>query len=615
MKRILTFFQLLLIFCLLWSTGSATAQKNLDFDIKYQKPFNEHAGRAVYASDRIVLKYENDFKPFRVVKLRANENVEEEISKYKNQKGVVYAGPSYFSYIDALPNDFNSSLQWHLDNASGSGIEATKAWDLSRGEGVKVAVIDTGLNLGGNDTPKCVLPGWDFVNNDNYPNDLNGHGTHVSGTIAQNTNNGYGVAGVAYEACIMPIKAMGDNGSGLNTDIVDAIYYAINNDAQIINMSLGSSHNDPIMAAAVKAAYDNGVVVVAAAGNNSSSALYYPAAYESVISVGATDYDKKLASYSNYGSSVDLVAPGGDMYEYKYNRRGQIVSTTIKDLNGDGYPDGVLQETYSPTENGFSFWFYQGTSMAAPHVAGAAALLLSVNNLLTPDEVRTALETSTEDLGNPGKDTTFGYGLVDVYAALAKVKPVGGDINVAPVAVATADKTTIYEGDTVYFDASGSYDADGDTLSFSWKINGVLVSNEAGFSYIFDSAGMFTADLAVSDGALSSNDSIVIEVVSSQEPEIIDMYSQLTINPKTRAVFNSAEATIIVTAGASGVGGALVSGTWSGDVKGSASGFTNSSGQIFFSSPELRKAPSAQFIFTINSIVKDGYLWQGTLVE
>lgn len=252
------------------------------------------------------------------------------------------------------------------------------------------------------------INGWDFINSDAHSNDDGSHGTHVAGTIIQTTNNNLGVAGVAFNTTIMPIKVLGAGGSGTHQQVADGIHYAVDNGAKIISMSLGGSAST-ILENAVAYAYNNGVTVVAACGNSNISTCDYPAAYDSyVIAVGATQYDETKAPYSSFGKSLDIMAPGGN---------------TGVDQNNDGFADGVLQQTFSDTPIDWAYWFFQGTSMATPHVAGVAALLLAEDSALTPDEVRNALESTAEDLGTPGKDSTFGWGLVDAAAALLSLTP------------------------------------------------------------------------------------------------------------------------------------------------------------------------------------------------
>ncbi len=252
------------------------------------------------------------------------------------------------------------------------------------------------------------IAGYDFVNDDTHANDDDGHGTHVAGTIAQTTNNNLGVAGIAFNTTIMPIKVLGADGSGTYDQVTDGIYYAADNGAKVINMSL-SGPAATILEDAVVDAYDSGVTVVAACGNSNASSCEYPAGYDNyVIAVGATQYDQTRAPYSNYGSTLDLVAPGGN---------------TGIDQNSDGYADGVLQQTFSDTPIDWGYWFYQGTSMASPHVAGVAALLLAKDPSLTPSEIRNVLQSTAEDLGATGWDQYYGYGLVDAQAALFSILP------------------------------------------------------------------------------------------------------------------------------------------------------------------------------------------------
>lgn len=247
------------------------------------------------------------------------------------------------------------------------------------------------------------VAGRDFVNNDDHANDDEGHGTHVSGTIAESTDNGIGVAGAAFDSAIMPVKVLGAAGYGTYQQIADGIYYAADNGADVISMSLGGGSPAQTLEDAVAYAYNHGVTVIAACGNSNTATCDYPAAYDPyVIAVGATQYDGARAPYSSYGPSLDVVAPGGN---------------TGLDQNGDGYADGVLQQTFSDTPIDWGYWFYQGTSMATPHVSAVAALLISTG-VTGPDAVREALESTAKDLGAAGWDQQYGSGLVDAYAAL-----------------------------------------------------------------------------------------------------------------------------------------------------------------------------------------------------
>lgn len=381
-----------------------------------------------YREGEIIVKFKNDVKPFRTIKLPQNIEVREALQAYLQRLDVEYAEPDYIASAFFVPNDPYLNFQWHLDNYTGSGINAKLAWDISTGTNVVVAVVDTGVAYedyfdglksyykAPDLASTCFVAGYDFINNDSHPNDDNSHGTHVSGTIAQSTNNGIGVAGVAHGACLMPVKVLDSNGSGAYSAVASGIRFAADNGAKVINLSLGGSASSQTLLDAIQYAYSKGVTIVAAAGNDGTSTISYPAAYNDyVIAVGATRYDTQKAPYSNYGAGLDVMAPGGD---------------TSVDQNGDGYVDGVLQNTFNPnTKNrkDFGYWFFQGTSMATPHVAGVAALVISKGSAVTPVDVRKAIETTARDLGVQGWDSTYGWGLVDAKAAL-QYSPVPPDL-------------------------------------------------------------------------------------------------------------------------------------------------------------------------------------------
>jgi serine protease len=304
-----------------------------------------------------------------------------------------------------------SPYQWNLAD-TGFGIHVPSAWDRSTGAGVAVAVVDTGISFetwgGFLQAPDLAattfLPGWDFIGNDAHPNDDNGHGTHVAGIIAANSNNGYGCAGIAPDCQLMPVKVLGPDGSGPTSKLADGIRYAADHGAQVINVSVGTSQASDALKEAVQYAHSKGIVIVAAAGNDGSDKTVYPAAYPGVISVGATRFDGQRAYYSNYGPTLNVVAPGGD---------------PNVDQNSDGFPDGILEQTFMRDGRGqFGYYFKAGTSQAAPHVTGVAALVLAVQPAFTPDQVEEAIEKTATDLGPPGRDDQYGWGLVNAAAAV-----------------------------------------------------------------------------------------------------------------------------------------------------------------------------------------------------
>jgi len=361
-----------------------------------------------------------------------NMSVEQMVAIYSHNPNVEYAEPNSICHAVFSPDDFfyAQGYQWNLDNPATGGIHMEQAWELSTGTGVTVAVLDTGIAYEDYDiyqkAPDFAITkfvdGYDFINGDSHANDDNAHGTHVAGTIAQSTNNQIGTAGIAYNATLMPVKVLDANGSGTALSLSEGLHWAAENGAKIINMSLSfgfvnnTAYNPgTTVCDEIKYAYDKGVTLVAAAGNEKKRSVAYPAAYEECIAVGATRYDENLAPYTNKGTALDLTAPGGD---FKV------------DQNGDGWVDGILQQTFDPNSKDpteFGYWFFEGTSMASPHVAGVAALviasLIDSGGDTNPANVRQILEATAEDHGASGWDTNYGWGIVDAYAALSLIDP------------------------------------------------------------------------------------------------------------------------------------------------------------------------------------------------
>ena len=415
-------------------------------------------------------------RAFRVVSVPKGQ-VMKKVEALRRNPRVRYAHPDLIAYADFVPTDGCYPLQWHLDNPVYGGIEMEQAWDISGGGSstVVVAVLDSGIAYE-TDGIYCRAPdlegatfaaGWDFINNDAHPNDDFGHGTHVAGTIAQTTNNSItvgsscdpgGVAGIAFNTTIMPVKVLDANGQGPISIIAEGIRWAADHGAQIINMSLGTPGPAWLLGAladAVQYAHGKGVVIVASSGNSSGATPHYPAAYPEVIAVGATTYDEKLASYSNRGN--ELCAPGG----------------FDQDLNGDGVPDMVLQNTFFDPDNSksvadtvcdFKYWFFSGTSMAAPHVSGLAALMLSVDSTLTNEDIRTILHDTADPV-----ESACGHGLINAHEALWTVAnsddppsvnikyPSSGDFISGPI--------------TVNINATDDNDAAG-ALTVEWNVDG-----------------------------------------------------------------------------------------------------------------------------------------------
>jgi serine protease len=362
----------------------------------------------------------SDLGDFHLVRIPVATTPEDMVSFFERHEHIQYAELNYCVQASFTPDDKLYSYQWNFENAVTGGIRMNEAWVIEEGDpNIVVAVVDTGVayeSYGAyTQAPDLAetrfVPGYDFVNDDNHPNDDNGHGTHVTGTIAQSTNNLIGVAGVAFRCSVMPVKVMDSDGVSDAFTVSQGILFAVNHGAHVINLSFGSPQPSRTLQNAVQTAYQRGVTVVAAAGNDGAKGNppSYPAAYtDYCIAVGAVRYDLARAPYSTKGSYISVVAPGGDV--------------TV-DQNADGYPDGILQQTFRSNPSVFAYWFLQGTSMAAPHVSGLAALLVS-HGVTGPDEVRKAIETTARDLGPKGKDAEYGWGMIDAHAALAAASAV-----------------------------------------------------------------------------------------------------------------------------------------------------------------------------------------------
>ena len=309
----------------------------------------------------------------------------------------------------AIPNDPGYPI-WNYDK-----INLSFAWDEQKGNSnVIVAVVDTGVSLDHPDLKANLVPGYDFVDRDEDPFDniyhedsKYSHGTHVAGTISAVTNNGIGIAGVAWNVKIMPIRVLGSNGEGNANDIIEGINWAVNHGANVINLSLGKTGPRPgeygteAFMEAIDIAIDQGVTVVAATGNDSTS-VAFPANYDPVIAVGALDHAGVKASYSNYGSDIDLFAPGGEAPE---------------DSNDDSAwrVTAILSTCYDKKTRKNIYAYMVGTSMAAPHVAGVAALLYS-RGFTVPSAIEAHLKSTASYLGDDSP--YYGAGKIDAYAAL-----------------------------------------------------------------------------------------------------------------------------------------------------------------------------------------------------
>ena len=376
----------------------------------------------------------------RVVHLAGGESVDRALRRLRRQRGVVWAVPDYRAHVAGalVPNDRGGGsaaggwqqMQWNFIGPA--SVNAPEGWANvaaaggAGGRGVTVAVLDTGVAYA-NRGPFTRSPdfsrfqfvaGWDFIARNGLPNDRNGHGTFVAGTIAEATNNHYGLAGLAYGAHIMPIRVLDAEGEGEASTIAEGVRFAVDHGARVINLSLEFSSNVtaadiPELIGALQYARRHGVFVDAAAGNEAHAAIAYPARAPNVVAVGATTEHGCLADYSNDGSGLTLVAPGGGA-----------------DANLPGDPDchpeqpagrDIFQVTFAGSPRRFGIPAgYEGTSMAAPHVAAAAALVIASRVLgrrPTPAQIAARLRATARKLGGGGDERLYGAGLLDVGAA------------------------------------------------------------------------------------------------------------------------------------------------------------------------------------------------------
>jgi serine protease len=362
------------------------------------------------------------YADFNVLTLPPDADVVAEAAAIAAQPGVLYAVPDAVARLAYVPNDPLYQYQWNFQRL---GME--RAWDINRGadSATVVAIIDSGLAYldQGNFRQAPDLAGANFVSphdfiwDDDTPVDLDGHGTHVAGTVGERTGNGIGVAGMAFNVSLMPLKAvsgpwdeaLGAPNIGSDATVAQALRYAADHGAKVINLSLGFDGDVPAVKDAIIYAIGKGAVVAAAAGNSgdSGSPRFWPAAYaasiEGLLAVAAVDYNFNRAYYSNSNDYVEIAAPGGDV---------------TADVNQDGYGDGILQQTIDQQLvsqgifNQFAYVFFEGTSMAAPHVSGLAALLMK-QGVTEPKAVEWAIEHFATDVGAPGRDNDTGFGVIN----------------------------------------------------------------------------------------------------------------------------------------------------------------------------------------------------------
>ncbi len=374
--------------------------------------------RPDFVPGEIIVQFKGDETPFQVVAAARGQEAQT-VQAFQQRPDVVYAELNYI--VEALgSNDTYYNNQWALNNIGqtivngfgtsiGSGTadadvdweEAWSGYSAALFSNVVIAIVDSGIDETHPDLNDKLVAGYDFVEGDNNPHDIYGHGTHVAGTAAAETNNGMGIAGVAFPASvkIMPVRVLNGDGFGSTANVALGIRWAADNGAKVINLSLGRKIDSTTLRNAVNYAWNMGAVLAAAAGNDGGGVKYYPASYPNVMSVAATDYNDKTASFSNFNSAVDVSAPGVNVF------------STFPTY------DFTIGTTYGRSKN---YDVGSGTSMSTPHVAGLAALLFAQDSARNNTTVRNIIESTADDRGAAGWDKYYGWGRINAFNALRR---------------------------------------------------------------------------------------------------------------------------------------------------------------------------------------------------
>jgi thermitase len=371
---ILLFYTVKYIVILL-QLDSSEFTKNTQIIVKFKEDVCEETQLKIHHKHKCTILDHNKELDFQV--LHSKRDISTLIKIYNKLEEVEYAEPNHMLKAFYIPNDPFFAYQYGPQK-----VQAPDAWDVTTSNGnIKIAIIDTGIQLNHPELAIKLWPGYNFVEGNLNPNDGNGHGTHVAGIAGALTENSLGIAGIAPSASIIPVRALDNSGNGTLSNIANAITYSTNAGAKVINLSLGSSQGSITLENAINHAWNQGVVIVAAAGNEASNTLTYPAAYQNVIAVASTDINDQKSDFSNYGTWVEVSAPG---------------STILSTYTGSYYA------------------YLSGTSMACPHVAGLAALLAAQgkNNV----QIKNTILSTCDPV--PGTGLYWTYGRINANRAV-----------------------------------------------------------------------------------------------------------------------------------------------------------------------------------------------------
>ncbi|MBQ4869301.1 peptidase S8 [Priestia megaterium] len=371
---ILLFYTVKYIVILL-QLDSSEFTKNTQIIVKFKEDVCEETQLKIHHKHKCTILDHNKELDFQV--LHSKRDINTLIKIYNKLEEVEYAEPNHMLKAFYTPNDPFFAYQYGPQK-----VQAPDAWDVTTSNGnIKIAIIDTGVQLNHPELAIKLWPGYNFVEGNLNPNDGNGHGTHVAGIAGALTENSLGIAGIAPSASIIPVRALDNSGNGTLSNIANAITYSTNAGAKVINLSLGSSQGSITLENAINYAWNQGVVIVAAVGNEASNTLTYPAAYQNVIAVASTDINDQKSDFSNYGTWVEVSAPG---------------STILSTYTGSYYA------------------YLSGTSMACPHVAGLAALLAAQgkNNV----QIKNTILSTCDPV--PGTGLYWTYGRINANRAV-----------------------------------------------------------------------------------------------------------------------------------------------------------------------------------------------------
>lgn len=432
-----------------------------------------------------------------IYRLQSSASPEATLARLRGSAAVAYAEPNRPIRIAASPNDPDyTAMQWAL-----GVINAPQAWDIVTGTTpITIAIIDTGIDLNHPDLRDKLVTGTSFVTGAYSAQDDHGHGTHVAGIAAASTNNGIGMAGVSWGARLMPVKVLDSSGAGTYAELINGIYYAAHHGAQILNMSLTGEWYSPLVQQAIDDAYDAGCLLIAAAGNcaqggsgcASLNPVMYPAANARVLSVAATDELDRRAAFSSYNAFVDVAAPGVGIYSTSWQ-------------------GGV--STYA--------WLH-GTSQAAPHVAGLAALIWSGRPSVSNADVERIIQATAQDVNAataPGRDAFVGWGRINAYRAVDRTPPISA---VLPLPAAQREPAfTVAWSGTDENSGVSSYTVqyrDGNGPWFTWRL-GVTATSDTfvgseGHTYYFRSSATDVAGNVEPYAAGDGDASITISTCS-----------------------------------------------------------------------------------------------------